>query len=306
MCEQSAPKKTSGPSGVSLTGVSLLVVICMIWGGNMVTIKFSNAGVPPIIAAALRSFVASMLVLLVALMRGERVFFERGRIVPAMILGTLFGLDFLFVYWGASFTDASRAIIFLYTQPLWSALAAHFFLKDDQLNTGKIIGLLIAFAGMASVFMSKSSTGSQSHWIGDLMEIMAAIFWASTTIMVKRFSLLKSTTHYQSLFAQLFFSLPVLVFAAILIDWGKPINLNETVLIALFYQCIVVAVFSYLLWFWMIHRYAVSALTSFTFLVPIFGVVFSGLILGETLTTRLIVGLVLVAFGIYMVNRQRG
>lgn len=272
----------------------------------MVTIKFSNMGIPPIMAAAIRSFVASMIVLMVALSQREKVFFERRRLVPAMILGTLFGLDFLFLYWGASYTDASRAIIFLYTQPLWSALAAHFFLKDDRLTLGKIIGLMIAFAGMASVFMSKSTTMGESHWIGDLMEIVAAIFWASTTIMVKRFSELRSTTHYQSLFAQLFFSLPVLVFAAVLIDWGKPINLNKTVLIAFSYQCFIVASFSYLLWFWMIHRYPVSALTSFTFLVPVFGVIFSGLILGETLTTRLLVGLVLVAIGIYMVNRQRG
>lgn len=306
MSNQVAPKKTSGSSAVSVSAVFLLVGVCMIWGGNMVTIKFSNMGIPPIMAAAIRSFVASMIVLMVALSQREKVFFERRRLVPAMILGTLFGLDFLFLYWGASYTDASRAIIFLYTQPLWSALAAHFFLKDDRLTLGKIIGLMIAFAGMASVFMSKSTTMGESHWIGDLMEIVAAIFWASTTIMVKRFSELRSTTHYQSLFAQLFFSLPVLVFAAVLIDWGKPINLNKTVLIAFSYQCFIVASFSYLLWFWMIHRYPVSALTSFTFLVPVFGVIFSGLILGETLTTRLLVGLVLVAIGIYMVNRQRG
>jgi drug/metabolite transporter (DMT)-like permease len=287
-----------------LTGAALLVCVCMVWGGNMVTIKFSNMGVPPVAAAALRSLVASMIVLLIAMTRGEKVFFAKGNLLPAMILGTLFGLDFLFLYWGAAYTDASRAIIFLYTQPLWSALGAHFFLKGDRLTRGKVIGLFIAFAGMASVLMSRSTTGSQTHWIGDFMEIIAAMFWASTTIFVKRFSQLKSTTHYQSLFSQLFFSLPVLIAAAIIIDWGKPVQLTGPVLLALTYQCLIVASFSYLLWFWMIHRYPVSVLTSFTFLVPIFGVLLSGLILNELMTIRLIAGLAMVATGIYLVNRS--
>jgi drug/metabolite transporter (DMT)-like permease len=66
---------------------------------------------------------------------------------------------------------------------------------------------------------------------------------------------------------------------------------------------VVVAFFSYILWFWMIHRYPVSRLTAFTFLAPLFGVSLSGLILGESITLRLLLGLTLVAGGIYLVNR---
>ncbi len=81
------------------------------------------------------------------------------------------------------------------------------------------------------------------------------------------------------------------------------LGLTVPVLTAFAYQWFVDAFFSYLLWFWMIHRFSVSRLTAFTFLAPFFGVIFSELILDEPLPLMLLGGLVLVALGIYQVNR---
>jgi drug/metabolite transporter (DMT)-like permease len=67
---------------------------------------------------------------------------------------------------------------------------------------------------------------------------------------------------------------------------------------------VIIATFSYVLWFWMIHRYQVSRLAAFTFLAPLFGVLLSWLMLGESLSPLLLLGLSLVAIGIYLVNRQ--
>jgi len=74
---------------------------------------------------------------------------------------------------------------------------------------------------------------------------------------------------------------------------------------AFFYQAVIVASVSYLAWFWMIHRYSVSRLASFTFLTPLFGVVLSGLILKEAIPLLLWVGLLFVGAGIYLVNRPQ-
>jgi drug/metabolite transporter (DMT)-like permease len=57
------------------------------------------------------------------------------------------------------------------------------------------------------------------------------------------------------------------------------------------------------LWFWLIGNYPPSRLAAFTFLTPLCGVVAGGLLLGEPITSRLILALVLVGSGIYLVNR---
>ncbi len=86
-------------------------------------------------------------------------------------------------------------------------------------------------------------------------------------------------------------------------EWGLKVSPQPEALGALVYQCVVVAFIGYLVWFRLLHRYQASRLVSFIFLTPVFGVILSGLILGESLPFSLWIGLGLVAAGIYLVNR---
>jgi drug/metabolite transporter (DMT)-like permease len=70
------------------------------------------------------------------------------------------------------------------------------------------------------------------------------------------------------------------------------------------YQGILVAFASYLGWFFLVHAYPVSRLSSFTFLTPVFATLAGVVLLSEPLTLRLMVSLILVSVGIYIVNRK--
>ncbi len=275
----------------------------MLWGGNMVSIKLSNEGVSPLTAAAVRSACASLLIWLYARSKGEPFLLRREDARHGLIIGALFGIEFLFLYWGLAFTDASRAVIFLYTVPVWTVVGAHFFIADDRLSALRSVGIFLAFLGIIAVFGARSSGLNPLHWVGDLMEVGAAIFWAATSIYIKRFIQGKPITHIQTLFAQLVFSIPILAAAALIIERGDPVSLEASVVGALAYQIVLVSFVSYLVWFWMVHRYPVSRLSSFLFLAPLFGVIFSKLVLGDELTPLVWIGLTLTAAGIYLVNR---
>ena len=288
---------------IPATGILILVVLSFLWGGNMVSIKLSNQGIPPMTAAAVRSVVASLLLWWYARVKGEQVFLSGADFKHGVVTGFIFGAEFLLLYSGLSLTDASRGVIFLYTHPFWVALSAHYLLHGDRLTWTKSIGLSIAFAGVALVFGFRSSAAGPLSWLGDLMEVGAAVGWAATTVYIKQFIANRPISHYQTLFAQLFFSIPILAAGAAIFEREQPIMLGPMVLGALFYQSVIVAFMSYLVWFWMIHRYPVSRLAAFTFLAPMFGVLLIGLLLHETLTVFLIAGLVMVAVGIFLVNR---
>lgn len=269
----------------------------------MVTIKVSNQGISPILAAAIRSIVSGGLLWLYALWVKERIFLPKGFVRHGVAVGLLFGIEFLFLFWGLKFTDASRAVIFLYTQPLWTVLLAHLFLHDERLGFSKTAGVIIALFGLCLVFGSRSVNLGPSYWVGDLMEVAAGFLWAATTIYIKRFIWNTPITHYQTLFAQLFYSIPVLVLGSLLFEWGSPISLTGPVITALFYQSVIVAFVSYLAWFRLLHRFQAGRLAAFTFLTPMFGVLLSGIFLHEELTMFLGIGLVMVTGGIYLVNR---
>lgn len=292
-----------GSGAVPLTASLILAGLCFLWGGNLVTIKITNQGIPPVLAATARSGVAALLLWAYARSRRQGVFFPRKDLKHAVALGALFGVEFIFIYWGLVFTHASRGTIFIYTQPFWTAIGAHFLLTGDRLNSARVSGLVLAFLGLISVFWSRSAELGPLHWLGDLMQVGGALCWSATTIYVKRLVTDKHYTHFQTLFAQLFFSIPVLGVGWLVLQRTEPLVLSGLVLGALLYQSVIVAFMSYLVWFWLLHRYSASRLASFTFLAPLFGVMLSGLFLKESIPLLLWLGLLLVAGGIYLVNR---
>ncbi len=135
------------------------------------------------------------------------------------------------------------------------------------------------------------------------MALLAAIFWAATTLYIKRITEKVILHHFQTLFAQLIYSFPVLALGSFFFEWPANLDLTPLVLASLFYQSVVVAFASYLVWFWLIHRYTVSRLTAFTFMAPLFGVMLGGLVLKEPVTVLIWIGLACVACGVYVVNR---
>ena len=278
-------------------------LLCFLWGADAVSIKFSSRGVPPLMAAALRSLVAGACVWGYARMKHRRVAFPPGQTRHALVIGFLFGMEFLFVYWGLAFTPVSRSLIFIYTSPFWVALGAHFFLKGDRLTPARLFGLVLAFGGVASVFQARSPQLPSFHWIGDLMELGAAMFWAAVTLYVKHLMEKVNLDHFQTLFAQLIWSLPLLALGSVLFEWPATLNLTPVVLASLFYQSVVVAFASFLVWFWLIQRHPVSRLAAFTFMAPLFGVILGGLVLDEPLTLWVWVGVACVAGGLYAINR---
>lgn len=282
----------------------IMVALCFLWGAQSVSIKFSNEGVPPLMAATFRSVVAATLVWAYARIKNRGVTFPQGQSRHAMIVGLLFGLEFLFLYWSLVYTPVSRSLIFMYTHPFWVALGAHFFLKNDRLTTSKIFGLLLAFCGVVAVFQARSPALPPLHMVGDIMAILAAIFWAATTLYVKHIVGKVELDHFQTLFAQLFYSIPVLALCSVLFDFPAKLDFTPVVVAALFYQSVIVAFGSYLVWFWLIGRHTVSRLAAFTSMAPVFGVVLGGLLLKEPLTLLVWLGLACVAGGVYIVNRQ--
>jgi drug/metabolite transporter (DMT)-like permease len=298
-----AQQERQDSAHLPVSAVLILGLLCFLWGAQSVSIKFSNVGVPPLMAATFRSLVAATLVWGYARIKGRSVAYPSGQSFHAMMIGLLFGLEFFFLYWSLVFTPVSRSLIFIYTHPFWVALGAHFFLKGDRLAASKFFGLVLAFCGVAAVFQVRSPALPPLHWIGDFMALSAALFWAATTLYVKNFAEKIDLDHFQTLFAQLIYSVPVLALGAVVFELPAQLDFTPLVLGSLFYQSVVVAFISYLIWFWLINRYMVSRLAAFTFMAPLFGVILGGSILNEPVTMLVWFGLTCVAVGVYIVNR---
>ncbi len=79
--------------------------------------------------------------------KGDPILRRGKKFWHGVILGALFGLTMLCLYWGLVFTEASRGTIFYSTKPFWVAAGAHMFLPDDRLTKVKVLGLALALVG---------------------------------------------------------------------------------------------------------------------------------------------------------------
>jgi drug/metabolite transporter (DMT)-like permease len=282
---------------------SLVVMLCLVWGLNYVSMKIVNQGFQPVFQSAMRFGLAAIIVFGWCVVRRIRLFRPDGTLLPGIAAGLLFGFEFALITLALDYTSASRSVVFVYTMPFFVALGAHFLVPGERMTVLGFIGLAMAFCGVAFVFSDKLSLPSEDAIIGDVMCIAAAVLWAATTILIKT-TRLKSAKPEKVLLYQLVVASLILFAAAPL--FGPYLRTVTPFVVGTFaFQVIVVVAFTFLVWFWLIRNYPASRLTSFTFLTPVFGVLFGGLMLGEPVSWRLGLALVLVAIGIYLVNRPQ-
>jgi drug/metabolite transporter (DMT)-like permease len=287
---------------LDITAMAMLVVLCVSWGLQQVAIKVAISGVPPLLQSGIRSVGATILIWIWMTVRREPLLERDGTLWWGIAAGLLFAAEFILIYWGLEYTNASRAVIFLYMSPFVVALGAQLFIPGEHLRMIQVLGLCCAFVGIVVAFEESLSFPTRRMLIGDSMLAGAAVLWGTTTVLIKA-SPLSRIKPSKTLLYQLAVSAVVLPLGSLI--KGEPGIFLMTPLIAgsLVYQTVWVAFVTYLAWFWLIRHYPPSRLASFTFLTPLFGVLAGGLLLSEPITGGLLLALVLVGVGIFLVNR---
>jgi len=284
--------------------IALIVFLCLCWGFNQVAVKLALPDVPPLIQATIRTAGATLMVATWAFARGIGLFNRDGTLIPGIVSGILFGLEFVCIYRGLLWTTAVRAVLFIYFAPFFVVLGARWFLPADRFSPSQWLGLALSFAGLILAFGLPTPSAEPYQLVGDLMMVAAAALWAATTLTMKA-SALQRAPFAKTLLYQLVISTPLLAVAAWLLGEQITAAPSAVAVGSLVYQTVWVAGITFLGWFWLVQRYSANRLSAFTFLTPLFGVLAGHLVLGEPLTLAFAVAVLLVAVGLVLVNRTR-
>jgi drug/metabolite transporter (DMT)-like permease len=267
-----------------------------------VAIKVAIHGVSPLLQSSIRSMGGTILIWIWMKVRREPMLERDGTLWWGIAAGLLFAGEFVLIYWGLEYTNASRAVIFLYMSPFVVALGAQLFIPGEYLRMIQVIGLACAFVGIVVAFSESLTYHTQRMLIGDSMLVVAAILWGATTVLIKASPLAKIKPS-KTLLYQLSVSAVILPLGSLAKGEAGIVRLTPLIVGSLVYQTVWVVFITYLAWFWLIRNYPPSRLASFTFLTPLFGVLAGGLLLNEPITRAMLLALVLVGMGIFLVNR---
>lgn len=291
---------------VDTFAVTLMLVLCMTWGFNQVTIKFAAEGISLVAQAALRSGIAAVLLMGWARLRGIPLFNRDGTLGAGLLAGFLFAAEFGFIHAGLKFTTASRMIVFIYLTPCFTALGLAWLIPGERLRPLQWLGIVLAFGGILTAFGEGFFGARGTTALGDACGLIASLFWAATTVAI-RAGKLSNAAPAKTLFYQLAFAALALPFVAwALGESGIATDkLNFKVLASILFQGVVVAFASYLAWFWLLSKYLASRLSVFSFMTPLFGVAFGVLLLNDPVSPAFLGAALLVGAGIGLVNLRR-
>ncbi|MGR3453568.1 DMT family transporter [Pseudooceanicola sp.] len=286
---------------IDAQGAALLILISLILGANQVVMKLTSEGLSPVFQSGLRSVVAAACVALWILVRRVPFPVDRAILTAGLWLGVLFAFEFVCLYVAVDLTSVSHVSIMFYTMPVHLSLMAHFLLPGERLTRAKSLGLVLCL--IAVVVVMSDQRGGEVNLLGDVIAFVGAIGWAAVGILL-RASAMSRVPGEATLLWQLGVSSPILLVTALF--FGPLVRDFAPVHIWLMaYQVVAVALFSFMAWLLLIRIYPASTVASFSFLTPVFSVIFAFVILGEPLRASVLAGLALVATGIYLINRPQ-
>lgn len=302
MREDYSDSETEGfarpPGNLTLGGAAAAVGLCALWGGVAPTVKIAVTGLPPLAAAAARFAVGLLALWFWCRMQALPMSLPAGARRSVFLYSLVFVGQIACVNQGIAWSLASHVVVLVNTSPLFVALLAHYFLKHDRLSLRKVLGLTIAFSGVAYLFLAEAPAGASSA--GDLLGLASGFLLAVLHVTSKR--LVATVGPVQLVIHQFLWAVPIFAALSYLLE-PHVYAVTLPVTAAVLYQGIGVAAFCFVSWLRLLQRFPASQLASVQFTIPVFGVLLSYWLLGEPLTASLLLALPAVALGIWLVSQ---
>jgi drug/metabolite transporter (DMT)-like permease len=290
----------SGAPGPSDYG--FLLLLAALWGSSFMFIKLAVATVPAVSMTALRLILAAAFMHALARALGEHLP-RSGRIWGVIVFSALVGnaLPFTLIGWGQERIDAGLSAILMGVMPLTTVVLAHFLTADERLNVWRAAGVGLGFSGLLILVGPEQVGRVGDHTLRQLAVVAAACCYGLNAVITRQLiGLPRNGLAAAVLLASAAMMLP----ACLLVEspWTlrpSPLSLAAIVILAVFHTAL-----GLLLLFALVRRQGASFFSQINFLVPLFGVLWGALILGERPSAKAYAALLLILAGLAVARRQ--
>ncbi len=282
-------------------GVFALTLATM-WAGNPVANKAGLEDAGPLRLGYLRFILGAIVVLFYAIATKQSFRILRHEWMPLFLLGALFTVQLAFMNVGQDYTTAGHAVVVTTTFPLWTGVFAHFFVPGDRMSRSRTFGTLIAYSGVVAVFYKGFADSSSEFLIGDLLLLVSAMLLGGRQVFLSQLG--QGIAQHKLLMAQSVFGITTFVIASLIFEGDEAFTVTTRLVVALLYTGVLIAGLGFIGQTWLLKRYLPSRVTVLSLSQPIFGVLFSWWILGESIGGELYVGAVLVVIGSALAQRR--
>ena len=278
--------------------------VYIVWGSTYLAIRVGVATLPPALFAGARFLAAGLLLAVYARLLGQR--FPRDRqewkTIAVTCVLLLVGANGL-VVWGEQWVPSNQAALIAATTALWLAGLGVLGPQGESFSRRRLFGLLIGFAGVVGL-MWPADGFVLMHFGAQLAILVAALSWAAGSIYMKRRK--PSTPPLMSAAMQSLLAGALLALLGLGSGEARRWVWDPQALTALAYLIVFGSCLAYAAYVWLLHEVSPTALGTYAYVNPAVAVLLGGALLGETLNTFQISGMLVVLLGVLLVSLPEG
>ena len=287
------------------------LLCCALWGSAFPLVKIeyrllniSGAG-SQILFGGYRFLLAGLLTLLMGALSGHRVTEIKRSSLPYICMQGLLQttMQYVFFFIGLANTSGARSSIISGSNSFFAIIIAPFLLRGEKMTKRKALGCIAGFLGVIAMNFTPGGETVPVRLTGEGFVLISAVAYGASSVTMKLISHREDTTLLTG--TQFIFGSAVMVVLGLLLG-GKIGGFTAKSAALLAYLAFLSAA-AFSLWAALLKVNPVGKVAVFGFSIPVFGVLFSALLLGEkVLTVNNLLALVLVSLGIIIVNNPSG
>ncbi|WP_232696425.1 DMT family transporter [Brevibacillus daliensis] len=281
-----------------------------LWGSSLPFIKksYEELSIGPqdffaqILFAGYRFVLAALGILLVMLLVRKSISYQEGswkRLVKVGAFQTFF--QYLFFYIGLSTSSGIQGSIIAGTTSFFQIILAHLMFKNDGISTRKIVGLSIGFLGVVLVNMPNGQV-TLNFGLSEIL-LLAAMFCGGLGNILSKQESAYLDILYLTAYQMLIGGIGLVAIGVSQVGF-TPFQFDVSSSLMLIYLAFISGA-GFVMWNNIMKYNKVGNVSMYLFLIPVFGVLLSAIILNESLHLVIFGALALVTAGIVIVNREK-
>jgi len=273
-----------------------LVLLAAIWGASFLFNRITAPVLGPVLTAELRTLIAGVALAAYFAFTGYDI--EWRRWWRHYLVVGIFSSALPFLLWAYAALSVTAGVLSVLnaTSPMWGALCGALLLRE-RMSTRRVVGLAIGIAGVALV--TSPAEGTMLHYPAVAAALTAAFSYGLIATYIRRWA---SNVPSRGMAAGSQFAAGILLIP--LIPLAPPTVVPAPLIVASVLALgLVCGAVAYLLYFRLIADIGATGALTVTYLIPLFGVLWGALFLGEALTLTMLAGGVLVIAGTVLVLR---
>ncbi len=276
--------------------------IGLVWGTTWGVIRIGLRDLEPFTFAASRTVLAAVTLLALAQIvdgsrrpKGSEVWFWMAMGLPQI------GVPYALIFWAEQSISSGLTAILFATFPAFTAVAAHFLLRDEPLSLGKVSGTALAMVSV--VLLVGPSLGAALPIAAVVAVLIASVASAVGAVMVRRHGRETSTLWLTAL--QVSSAAVLLGALAVTLERDTSMTFTAAAIGSIVYLALAVTVGCYLGLFWLLKRLEATFVSMGVIFETAVGVFFGSVALSEPLGWRLLGGFGVMGLSIYLVTVGR-